>query len=61
VSGTCEASTAAPVEIHEGKVDGRDTVTFCSNADYQGQTYTLVYKRLDHCRAEFSSNWHRGY
>jgi hypothetical protein len=43
VSGTIEGMGPAPVEIHEGKIDG-DTVTFSVNADYQGQTYVLNYK-----------------
>ena len=43
LSGTVEGMGPAPVEIHEGKVDG-DTVTFNINVDYQGQTYTLAYK-----------------
>lgn len=43
VSGDVEGMGAAPVEIHDGKVDG-DTVTFWLNADYQGQTYVLNYK-----------------
>lgn len=43
VTGTVEGMGPAPVEIHDGKVDG-DTVTFWLNADYQGQTYALNYK-----------------
>ncbi len=43
VTGTVEGLGPAPVEIHEGKLDG-ESVTFWLNADYQGQTYTLVYK-----------------
>jgi riboflavin synthase alpha subunit len=43
VTGTIAGMGPAPVEVHEGKVDG-DTVTFWVNSDYEGQTYTLVYK-----------------
>jgi hypothetical protein len=43
VTGTAEGMGAAPIEIHDGKIDG-DTVTFWLNADYQGQTYQLNYK-----------------
>lgn len=43
VTGTVEGMGPAPVEIHEGKIDG-DTVTFWLNTDYQGQTYVLTYK-----------------
>jgi hypothetical protein len=43
VTGTVERPGAPPVEVHEGKIDG-DTVNFWINADYEGNTYTLVYK-----------------
>jgi hypothetical protein len=43
VSGTVEGMGPAPIDIHDGKLDG-DTVTFTINVDYQGQTYTLSYK-----------------
>ena len=43
VTGTAEGMGAAPIEIHDGKIDG-DTLTFWLNADYQGQTYQLNYK-----------------
>lgn len=43
VTGTVEGMGPAPVEIHDGKIDG-DTVSFSLNADYQGQTYVLIYK-----------------
>jgi hypothetical protein len=43
VTGTVEGMGAAPVEIHDGKIDG-DTVTFSVNVDYQGQSYVLNYK-----------------
>jgi archaellum component FlaF (FlaF/FlaG flagellin family) len=43
VTGTVEGMGSAPIEIHDGKIDG-DTVTFSVNTDYQGQTYTLNYK-----------------
>jgi hypothetical protein len=42
LTGTVEGLQASPSEIHDGKVDG-NTVTFWVNADYQGQTYKLVY------------------
>ena len=43
VTGTIEGMGPAPVEIHDGKVDGQ-MVTFSVNVDYQGQTYALQYK-----------------
>jgi hypothetical protein len=43
VTGTIDGLGPAPTEIHEGKLDG-ETVSFWVNTDYQGQTYTLVYK-----------------
>ncbi len=43
VSGTIDGMGPAPTDIHEGKVDG-DTLSFWVNSDYEGQTYTLVYK-----------------
>jgi hypothetical protein len=43
VTGTVEGMGNAPVEIHDGKVDG-NMVTFWINVDYQGQTYALQYK-----------------
>jgi riboflavin synthase alpha subunit len=43
VTGTVERAGAPPMEIHEGKVDG-DKVTFWVTTDYEGQTYTVVYK-----------------
>ncbi|HWG22146.1 MAG TPA: hypothetical protein VG225_16570 [Terracidiphilus sp.] len=43
VTGTVEGLGAAPIEIHDGKVDG-DTVTFWVNTVYEGQTYALNYK-----------------
>jgi hypothetical protein len=43
VTGTLEGIGAAPIEIHDGKVEG-DSLTFWLNADYQGQTYQLNYK-----------------
>src|SRR5579863_387385 len=42
VTGNLAGLGAAPIEIHEGKIDG-NTITFWINADYQGQTYTLNY------------------
>jgi hypothetical protein len=43
VTGTVDGIGAAPVEIHDGKVDG-DLLTFWLNAEYQGQSYTVNYK-----------------
>lgn len=43
VTGAIEGLPSGPVEIHDGKIDG-DTVTFWVNADYQGNTYKVVYK-----------------
>jgi hypothetical protein len=43
VTGTLEGIGAAPIEIHDGKIEG-DSLTFWLSADYQGQTYQLNYK-----------------
>lgn len=43
VTGTIEGMGGAPVDIHDGKIDGQ-TLTFTVNVDYQGQTYALNYK-----------------
>jgi len=43
VTGTAEGMGAAPIEIHDGKIDG-NVVTFWLNSEYQGQTYVLNYK-----------------
>jgi hypothetical protein len=43
VTGTIERAGAPPVEVHEGKIEG-DTVSFWIATDYEGQTYTIVYK-----------------
>jgi hypothetical protein len=43
VTGNVEGMGAAPVDIHEGKIDG-GLVTFWLNANYQGQTYALTFK-----------------
>ena len=43
VTGNAQGMGTAPIEIHDGKVDG-DLLTFWLNADYQGQTYVLNYK-----------------
>jgi hypothetical protein len=43
VTGTAEGLGPAPIDIHDGKIDG-NLVTFSMNTDYQGQTYTLMYK-----------------
>ncbi len=42
VTGNLGGMGAAPIQIHNGKIDG-NTVTFWINTDYQGQTYTLNY------------------
>lgn len=42
ITGNVGGMGAAPIEIHDGKIDG-NTVTFSINTDYQGQTYTLNY------------------
>jgi len=43
VTGTITGMGAAPVEIHDGKVEG-DSVSFWIDSEYQGQTYKLQYK-----------------
>lgn len=43
VTGTIERTGAPPTEVHEGKLDG-DTVSFWIDVDYQGESYTIVYK-----------------
>ncbi|MFP5234916.1 MAG: hypothetical protein ACLGSD_03365 [Acidobacteriota bacterium] len=43
VTGDVQGMGAAPVEIHDGKVEG-DAVSFWLNTDYQGQTYVLNFK-----------------
>jgi len=43
VTGTMERPGAPPTEVHEGKIDG-DTVSFWITTDYEGQSYTIVYK-----------------
>jgi len=43
VTGNAEGIGAAPIEIHDGKVEG-NLLSFWLNADYQGQTYVLNYK-----------------
>ncbi len=43
VTGTIERPGAAPVEVHEGKIEG-DTVSFWITTEYQGENYTIVYK-----------------
>jgi len=43
VTGTMERAGDAPLEVHEGKIDG-DTVSFWITTDYEGQSYTVVYK-----------------
>ncbi len=56
VSGTIDG-LQAPVEIHDGKVDG-DTVTFWINSDYQGTTYKIVVKgKISADLFESSSRW----
>jgi riboflavin synthase alpha subunit len=43
VTGTIERTGAPPTEVHEGKLEG-DTVSFWISAEYQGGSYTIVYK-----------------
>jgi riboflavin synthase alpha subunit len=43
VTGTVERAGAPAIEVHEGKVEG-DTVSFWITTDYEGETYTIVYK-----------------
>lgn len=43
VTGTIEREGAPPVEVHEGKIEA-DTVSFWITTDYEGQSYTVVYK-----------------
>ena len=43
VTGTIERPGAPAMEIHEGKID-KDTVSFWITTDYEGETYTIVYK-----------------
>jgi uncharacterized membrane protein len=43
VTGTVERTGAPPTDVHEGKLDG-DTVSFWITVDYQGESYTIVYK-----------------
>jgi len=43
VTGTLEREGAPPVEVHEGKIEG-DTLSFWITTDYEGETYTIVYK-----------------
>ncbi len=43
VTGTLQNGDQAPIEIHDGKIEG-DTVTFWINTEYQGQQYVLQYK-----------------
>ena len=43
VTGTMERPGAAPVEVHDGKIDGQ-TVSFWITTEYEGETYTIVYK-----------------
>jgi hypothetical protein len=43
VTGTIERTGAPPAEVQEGKLDG-DTVSFWITVDYQGESYTILYK-----------------
>ena len=43
VTGTLERAGAPPVEVHEGKIEG-ETLSFWITTDYEGETYTIVYK-----------------
>lgn len=54
VTGTIDGMGPAPVEIHEGKLVG-DALTFWVNTDYEGQTYTLMYKgKVTSSKIDFS-------
>ena len=43
VTGTVERPGGPPTEVHDGKIEG-DTVSFWITTDYEGQSYTIVYK-----------------
>lgn len=43
VTGNIEGMGAAPVDIHDGNIDG-DNVSFWVNTEYQGQTYAISFK-----------------
>lgn len=43
VTGTLERAGGSPADVHDGKIDG-DTVSFWITTDYEGQSYTIVYK-----------------
>lgn len=43
VTGTVERPGAPAIEVHDGKIDG-DTVSFWITTDYEGESYTIVYK-----------------
>jgi hypothetical protein len=43
VTGTLERAGSPPIEVHEGKIEG-DTVSFWISTEYEGETYTIVYK-----------------
>ena len=43
VTGTIERAGTAPMEVREGKIEG-DTVSFWITTEYEGETYTVVYK-----------------
>jgi len=43
VTGTVERAGAPPTEVHEGKIEG-DTLSFWITTEYEGNTYTIVYK-----------------
>ncbi len=43
VTGSIERAGSPPIEVHEGKIEG-DTVSFWITTEYEGETYTIVYK-----------------
>ena len=43
VTGSIERTGAPASEVHEGKLEG-DSVSFWVTVDYQGESYTIVYK-----------------
>lgn len=54
LTGNVEGMGAAPVDIHDGKIDG-DNVSFWVNTEYQGQTYAITFKgKLSNGQIDFS-------
>ncbi len=65
ITGTIDGLGPAPVDVHDGKVEG-DVLTFWVNTDYQGQTYTLMYKgkvspdQIDFTFGTVDGSWESG-